>query len=192
MGSNDHPSEAMALRFVKENTTIPVPEAISSDWDRMTMEYIEGQTLKEAWSTLTSEQRSNILDELRGYISQLRALSPPGDARIGRIDGQGAVLPTIMPRSGGPFDTVADLPSTTGHWLVRPPRRLEKQSMHFHQITAQLCADYPVVFTHGDLAARNILVRDGHIVAILDWEFAGWYPVYWAYVLAMRGLDNVD
>jgi thiamine kinase-like enzyme len=67
--------------------------------------------------------------------------------------------------------------------ISRPPlvgpttatrRRLEKQSMYFHQITAQLGADYPVVFTHGDLAARNILVRDGHIVAILDWEFAGW------------------
>jgi Ser/Thr protein kinase RdoA (MazF antagonist) len=93
-----------------------------------------------------------------------------------------------MPRSGGPFDTVADL----HHWLVRPPRRLEKQSMYFHQITTQLGADYPVVFTHGDLAAWNILVRDGHVVAILDWEFAGWYPAYWDYVLAMRGLDNVD
>jgi hypothetical protein len=37
MGSNDHLSEAMALRFIKANTTIPVPEVISSDWDRMTM-----------------------------------------------------------------------------------------------------------------------------------------------------------
>jgi hypothetical protein len=31
MGVNDHPNEAVALRFVKTYTTIPVPEVISSD-----------------------------------------------------------------------------------------------------------------------------------------------------------------
>lgn len=31
MGVNDHPNEAVALRFVKTYITIPVPEVISSD-----------------------------------------------------------------------------------------------------------------------------------------------------------------
>jgi predicted Ser/Thr protein kinase len=48
MGVNRRPSEAMTLQFVKDHTTIPVPEVISSDWDRITMEYVEGQNLKEA------------------------------------------------------------------------------------------------------------------------------------------------
>jgi tRNA A-37 threonylcarbamoyl transferase component Bud32 len=52
MGSNQTPNEALVLPFVKEHTTIPVPKVISSDWDRITMEYIDGQPLKEAWSTL--------------------------------------------------------------------------------------------------------------------------------------------
>ncbi|KAK8147404.1 hypothetical protein G3M48_001654 [Beauveria asiatica] len=42
MGSGDHPNEALALRLVKEHTTIPVPDFISSDWDRITMSFIEG------------------------------------------------------------------------------------------------------------------------------------------------------
>ncbi|KAL2021796.1 hypothetical protein VTK56DRAFT_6570 [Thermocarpiscus australiensis] len=151
------------------------------------MKYVEGQTLRQAWPVLTSDQRSNILAELRGYIAQLRAI-PKGSARISRLDGQGVELPSIIPRSGGPFDTLAEL----HHWLVRPPKRLEAQTIYWHQITTQLGADYPIVFTHGDLAARNILVRDGHIVAILDWEFAGWYPEYWDYVFALRGMDNID
>ncbi|KAI1333114.1 kinase-like domain-containing protein [Xylariaceae sp. FL0255] len=66
------------------------------------------------------------------------------------------------------------------------------QSIYWHQITTQLGAKCPIIFTHGDIAARNILVRDGKIVALLDWEFAGWYPEYWEYVFAFRGLDNVD
>lgn len=173
------------MRFVKEHTTIPVPEVISSDWDRVTMEYIEGQKLQQAWPVLTPDQRSDIVVQLRDYIAQLRALS---GISIGRLDGQGVLLPCIMQRTGGPFGTIAELHD----WLVRPPKRLRTQTMYCHQITTQLAADYPIVFTHGDIAARNILVRDGRIVALLDWEYAGWYPDYWEYVFALRGLDNID
>ncbi|KAJ4316476.1 hypothetical protein N0V84_007832 [Fusarium piperis] len=185
LGPRDHPNEAQVLRFVKEHTTIPVPEVISSDWDRITMEYIEGKTLQQAWPVLTPDQRSNILAELSGYIAQMRAL---GGIYIGRLDGQGAIVPSILTRSGGPFGTLTEFHD----WLVHPPKRLRAQSMYWHQITTQLGVEHPIVFTHGDIAARNILVRDGHIVALLDWEFAGWYPEYWEYVFAIRGMDKLD
>lgn len=185
MGANDHPNEALAMRFIKAHTTIPVPEVISSDWDRITMTYVEGQTLKQAWPELTPDQRSNIMAQLRDYIAQMRAL---GGIHLGRLDGQGVVIPCIMTRSGGPFGTLAEL----HEWLVRPPMRLPTQSMYWHQITTQLGADYPIVFTHDDIAARNILISEGRIVALLDWEYAGWYPEYWEYVFALRGMDNID
>jgi len=74
--------------------------------------------------------------------------------------------------------------------LVQPPLRLQAESMYYTR--SRRPADYPIVFTQGDLAARNILVREGRIIALLDWEYAGWYPVYWEYVFALRGLDNLD
>ncbi|KAK9444124.1 Protein kinase-like protein [Metarhizium brunneum] len=154
-GTHDHPNESLALRFIKEHTTIPVPE------------------------------RSEILAQLRDYIAQMRRL---GGIYLGRVDGQGVVVPSIFTRSGGPFRTMSELHD----WLVRPPIRLEAESMYWHQITTHLGAEYPIVFTHGDIAARNILVSGGRIVALLDWEFAGWYPDYWDYVFALRGLDNID
>lgn len=40
---------------------------------------------------------------------------------------------------------------------------------------------YQSLFTHADLCPRNILIRDGKVCAIIDWEFAGWYPEYWEY-----------
>lgn len=80
MGANDHPNEASALRYIQENTSIPVPEVISSDWDCI------------GWT----------------------------------------------------------------------------ESMCWHQITTKLGrADYRIVVTHSDIATRNIMVRDGRIVAIL-------------------------
>lgn len=184
-GAKDHPSEAMALRFIKAHTTIPVPQVISSDWDRITMEYVEGQTLQQAWPVLTVDQRSHVLAQLGHYITQMRAL---GGVYLGRIDGQGVVVPSIITRSGGPFGTVAELHD----WLVQPPKRLQEQSIYWHQITTQLGAEYPIVFTHGDIASRNIIIYEGRIVALLDWEFAGWYPEYWEYVFALRGMDNID
>jgi len=50
-------------------------------------------------------------------------------------------------------------------------------------------ADAPVVFTHGALHPRNIIVSAGpnpRVVAILGWEQAGWYPAYWELCKARR------
>ncbi len=43
------------------------------------------------------------------------------------------------------------------------------------------------VFTHGDIAPRNIMVNETHrITGILNWETAGWYSDYWEYAKIMR------
>jgi Ser/Thr protein kinase RdoA (MazF antagonist) len=38
------------------------------------------------------------------------------------------------------------------------------------------------VFSHRDLTPRNILVHEGKISGLVDWEDSGWYPEYWEYV----------
>jgi hypothetical protein len=46
----------------------------------------------------------------------------------------------------------------------------------------------PIVLTHGDLRPANIIVTaasPARVVAIIDWEQAGWYPDYWEYCKAM-------
>lgn len=52
----------------------------------------------------------------------------------------------------------------------------------------------PIVFTHGDLAACNILVTRGanpSVAAIIDWAQAGWYPSYWEWCKA-KWVDDMD
>ncbi|EFX05626.1 hypothetical protein CMQ_3695 [Grosmannia clavigera kw1407] len=75
MGALDHPNEASAIRFIKIYTIIFVPAVISSYCDHITLEYVEGQMLRQAWPVLTTDQRANIIIQLRGYIAQLQALS---------------------------------------------------------------------------------------------------------------------
>jgi aminoglycoside phosphotransferase len=44
---------------------------------------------------------------------------------------------------------------------------------------------HDIVFTHGDIAPHNILVLDdGRIGGLIDWEAAGYYPEYWEYTTA--------
>ncbi|ODH47994.1 hypothetical protein GX48_05926 [Paracoccidioides brasiliensis] len=58
---------------------------------------------------------------------------------------------------------------------------------HKYELPDMLPQSSHTVFTHADIAPRNIMV-DGHyrITGILDWEYAGWYPDYWEYGQIMR------
>ena len=51
----------------------------------------------------------------------------------------------------------------------------------FHQVRELLAKshNHAITFTHGGLHQANITVNNGHVVAILDWERAGWFPEYW-------------
>ncbi|QSS56686.1 hypothetical protein I7I53_04967 [Histoplasma capsulatum var. duboisii H88] len=39
----------------------------------------------------------------------------------------------------------------------------------------------PFVFTHHDLAPRNILLDKSNHLWLVDWDIAGWYPCYFEY-----------
>ena len=57
------------------------------------------------------------------------------------------------------------------------PETLER----IRAIRAALRDDHGIVFTHGDLMPRNVLVRGTAVAALLDWDAAGWFPAHWEY-----------
>jgi Phosphotransferase enzyme family len=44
-------------------------------------------------------------------------------------------------------------------------------------LAATEMTDEPFVLIHGDFHGRNILMKDDQVAAVLDWEFAGSYPL---------------
>lgn len=50
--------------------------------------------------------------------------------------------------------------------------------------------EQPFTLVHNDLNGRNIMMRDKKIAAILDWEFAGSYPL--SEMLEGRGVDLLE
>lgn len=178
--------EVSNLRFVAASTTIPVPKVHDVRWEDgkvagIVMDYMPGTPLDKVWKTLSSDEKQSIIEDLRGYVSQLQNLK--GSPYIGAIDG-GVVNIGNLDTRGGPCDSekmfnewilsdlIADFPAVLRHYAE-----------------GSLFNDHEIVFTHGDLHRRNILVDNGQITAILDWEFAGWYPEWWEYWASYRTIS---
>ncbi|KAI0005244.1 kinase-like protein [Xylariaceae sp. FL0662B] len=177
-------SEVAAMRFVREHTSIPIPLVHDATDESITMEFVEGVTLQEAWGKLSEAERSSISAQLRGYIEQMRDIDT-GRARIGAVDGGPAIDAHMLGRhQGGPFTCEAEWNDFLLEGLHEDtPRAIRRMCQ------SQLRTDHKLVFTHGDLHATNILVSDGRIVALLDWEFAGFYPEYVELTTSLRGAN---
>jgi aminoglycoside phosphotransferase len=197
-GPDVHLSEAVTMKFIAENTSIPVPKVYCSfiykNRTYIVMERVRGRVLHAVWGTLSEKSRQDLLHQLKLMFDGLRALERPRDVGVQNCVG-GSLYDSRIPHCRhrfGPFKNIQDF-----HLWLREEHQLssieEKQDEHqdWREIkemaVRQDGAWPPPVFTHGDLNPFNILVRNGKIVSIIDWEFSGWYPPYWEYTSAWYG-----
>jgi serine/threonine protein kinase len=180
-------AEAEAMRYVADNTSIPVPN-VKSYWPAegvtyITMNVIDGTELHLAWHNMSHATKRRVVDQLKGYLAQLRALKPPIDGAVASVTG-GALRDAS--RVGfepfGPFQNHNDF-----HQFLRGnlPLQTFETMINSDEVVNSHHKHYATKFTHGDLAPRNIMVKsDGTITAIVDWDSAGWFPEYWEYTKA--------
>ncbi|KHO00643.1 Protein kinase-like domain protein [Metarhizium album ARSEF 1941] len=192
-------TEAATMAFIAARTKIPVPRVHCSftcnHSTYVVMERIPGKTLADAWPALSDSELEHIFSQLRDMLRELRALPAPGTAIESCVGGslRDSRIPWSRARFG-PF------PSTLAfhRWLrqgLEPgqfPNRERDNGEDWVDIKRMVAMqddrEWPSpVFTHGDLNPFNIIVRDAKIVAIIDWEFSGWYPYYWEYTSAWLG-----
>jgi hypothetical protein len=121
--------------------------------------------------------------QLQQMLKELREMKPPG-LGIQSCTG-GSLRDSRIPKSNprfGPFISTLEF----HRWLrdgleldEHPDRQDGNDWSGIKGMVAHQDGDWgPPVFTHGGLNPFNILVRRGQVVAIIDWEFAGWYPSY--------------
>ena len=174
-------AEAANIEYIARNTTIPVPRVqdvfIIDQRTYIIMDYINGSEFSQ--KALSAEQQESIFEELKGYIAQMRALKPTRPGRVESADGSGL----SDHRIGGskpfpPFESIERFHSHIGHEVILYS---DKYREAWPQFQAMRNRKYCTKFTHSDIAPRNLLVKNGKIAAIIDWEMAGWYPEYWEY-----------
>ena len=185
-------AEAEAMIFVRDNTTVPVPEILNAynedGTNYIIMEHIDGALLKDVWDRLSAEDKSTITKELQDYVGQLRRIFVPEGTLIGSVNGGPAIdRRQFSSAIGGPFRSEQEF----NEWQLaqlHPEVPVSGREMYagVHK------SNHRIVFTHGDLAFHNIMVKDGHINAILDWEYSGWYPEHWDYCKSLSFLEGTD
>lgn len=156
---------------------------------RIEFEYIDGAQLDEAWPTLAASERETIADELARAIKAMQDAPLPASGLIGSYQRLRAApfrpdawpdWPPYTPTSSMTefFDWARRCALTGG---ISPTKWDSEIAPHIR-------FDSRIVLTHGDLFPRNILVRDGHLAAIIDWELAGWWPEEVEAAIVMQGI----
>ncbi|KAF1847163.1 phosphotransferase family protein [Cucurbitaria berberidis CBS 394.84] len=151
------------------------------------MQLVQGPTLEQRWMTMSFDEKQTISSDLRAMVSYLRSFRDnESEQCIGSICHGSAPdrclegLPLLKPF---PARVVFhDWLSWLWRRHVPDPQSLEDPWRDL------LPDDGSIVLTHGDLRPANIIVTatsPAKVVAILDWEQAGWYPDYWEYCKAM-------
>lgn len=191
-GEHVRMAEAFAMNYVREHTSIPVPrvtnaylldDSKSGQAPRgcIIMEFVDGQSLDNIWPSLTVEQKQSIVAQLKGYMDELRTL---WSTQISSVDGSRCNDPffTDNPTVSGPFACESHFRDGLAAAL-----RAKSDDSWTEMIVRFINQIKPgiIVLTHNDFAPRNILVKGDRVVALLDWENAGFYPEYWEYVKAL-------
>ncbi|CAG8209725.1 unnamed protein product [Penicillium olsonii] len=173
-------SEVITLNHLASYSNIPVPK-ILRDWVDSNGRYfvlqerIQGQTLEKAWSSLSKSQKVGLADEVIGIRKQLRSLR---STSIQNVD-QSPCFPGLLffdLEPHGPFHSDNELWDAISLTLHDPPTRSFPQRA-LDNLKKRLPKCEPYVLTHCDLNLGNIMVKDGELAGILDWEFAAYYPV---------------
>lgn len=75
----------------------------------------------------------------------------------------------------GPFSSDDELWAEMSLALKQVPEQLRSK------LRQRMPTAAPYTFTHGDLTNVNIMIENGDVVGILDWESSGFFPVWWEF-----------
>ncbi|GJN80071.1 hypothetical protein PLIIFM63780_003595 [Purpureocillium lilacinum] len=193
-------AEAHAMQFVAQHTSIPVPKVhcafVQNGKTYIVMDRIEGQMVGRGWQSRSDESKKRILDQLRGMVNELRSIRRvPESTVVSGVDG-GPFCDPRLPSTlfWGPFATVRDFHQALVNNIDFQVVSSESMGPEYSDLN-DLFAFYrqspeTLVFTHGDLSWRNILVNGDDVVGIIDWETSGWLPPYWEYICAKMVIYN--
>ncbi|KAF5879683.1 uncharacterized protein Bfra_006890 [Botrytis fragariae] len=168
-----HTGESNALKIVRSRTSIPVPNPIdllvSPTESFLVMSRIEGVPAGHAIDECSDEEVHQMAQDLRSYITELHTIELNKDSKyaITNATGGPCLDYRIDSEPVGPFPTEKKFSESLQLGIL-------PGSMHR--------TDHKTFFTHADLNMKHILVKDGKISGIVDWENSGWYPEYWEYI----------
>ena len=126
---------------------------------------------------------------LRDYVRQLRTLTHTSPGQIGR-DGQPQICRGIVfgENEYGPFEDMAAFSAFFNNKYEITKRYRPRQVA---QVSKPFDDRGPLVYTHQDLHMQNIILGDDGQLWIIDWDLAGFYPIFFEYI-GIRTMTKVQ
>ncbi|EIN09492.1 kinase-like protein, partial [Punctularia strigosozonata HHB-11173 SS5] len=184
-------TEASALRFLHATgLNLPIPRLVAS-FEHLGATYtvmtrIPGISVYEALcqGPLSLDLQQTIVKEVSSVLEKLQTLRQPhADAGQVMLSASGHDLPDpryFFETRSGPF------PSTTALWAhAGSYNDVQEYEENVDPVTRQIMEADPIRYVHADLRTYNVLIHDGHVSGIIDWEDSGWFPSCWQ-VYTMR------
>ncbi|BGP32682.1 hypothetical protein JCM10296v2_004465 [Rhodotorula toruloides] len=163
--------------------------------DNIYFEFIQGVPLNHLFDEPHPAFVDSICQQLSQMLDKLHALAAPPGTAIGSLDGNTFALSprqdnTALRKTGLPTTSAALIDYLHSRYLTCE----NPTEQAWREVEAHLDRSAPLVFIHGDIHAANILIseKDGkpEIVAIIDWECAGYYPEWVEYKAPARRAES--
>lgn len=202
-GSGINLDEVANMEYVRKHTSVPVPKVYCAFKRKGTtyivMKYIRGEMLWSSWQHCSEETKQSLRCQLRALMLDLRQTPNPSPGQVAARNGSVVYDDRYtegMIRYFGPFKTPHEfhlwLRQGVEQALPAPPGADPVLMAKLTElIRLQDRREYKTVLTHGDLSSTNIMVKDGKIAAIIDWESAAWLPDYWEFTSAWN-VNHLD
>ncbi|CAK7275380.1 hypothetical protein SEPCBS119000_006664 [Sporothrix epigloea] len=148
------------------------------------MDRIPGHTLDKVWTNLGWLTTFRLAFQLRRFIRTLRSMT---STTAGSLSTGECFSFWLDDRFGLPARApIKDVVGYLRFWknFVSIPKELKKSTEQHRAEAAKadpLLEVDKLVFTHHDLAPRNLLLGTCGQLWLLDWDFAGFYPNYFEY-----------
>ncbi|KAE8383042.1 kinase-like domain-containing protein [Aspergillus bertholletiae] len=178
-------SEADMMHYASQQPGILAPQVLGCyDVDPeiivIVSDLVEGESLDKVWHTLTKAEQKSIKRQLKEQVQLFRQCTQP---YIGRINQQATrnFYDRLLFDPMGPFASEEEFDS----WGLERVKSTTAKKIWTRLLPGMRgTGEQKFVLTHGDLAARNIMVKGGKITGIVDWEYSGFFPEYMEYALA--------
>ncbi|GIZ43218.1 hypothetical protein CKM354_000645200 [Cercospora kikuchii] len=159
----------------------------------MVSERVPGTRLSDLWESLDKPTQQDIKVQFRQQLACMRACT---SETIGRLPCTPTynIYNRLATTHFGPFRDeqtfddwcLARIP--VGLWGLQ--RKQWARWLQKERLGSQNSNKF--VLTHCDLTPRNIIVKDGKITGIVDWERSGFFPAYAEYAFAMKFGHNIE
>ncbi|KAI4601012.1 hypothetical protein KJ359_013177 [Pestalotiopsis sp. 9143b] len=175
------------VKFVQTHTYVPSP-AVSRSWrdgERFftLQRRVPGETLEKMLPQLTEQELIGIGEDLGRYLFKIRRIQ---NNRMEMINGTGVVDQRLLPSVADRFSVETD-EELAGLLAYRIRGKLDDNLVE--EFMSKMPTAKPFTFSHSDLHEANIMVKDGKFSGLIDWDLAGYYPVWWESVNRTPLLD---